>query len=235
MKKVVISESEFNKLIDEFLKDRNIEDRNSSYDYCYNYFYEFYKENRVEEIWDNNNLITSCLHLWFYLASWWMLRWSSPLLQKNIRFFETLIKNVIAKDKYKHCWGIDLDSYNDNNINKLIELKEAIISTFHNYYNTDWKEYKPTDTLITKIMLWVHWNVPALDENFVKWLRVGNTLNKNTLKALGKIYEDNKKLINWRKEFTLDIKTWNKTKNKYTKAKILDMYWFKKWITFKDK
>jgi hypothetical protein len=46
-----------------FLKDRNHKDRYSSFDFCYNHFYSFYKENKIEELSNKNNLEISCYKL----------------------------------------------------------------------------------------------------------------------------------------------------------------------------
>ncbi len=51
--------------------------RNSSFDYCYNYF----RSNNAEAILRDKE--KSCAILGFYLASWGMMRGSSFLLQKS--------------------------------------------------------------------------------------------------------------------------------------------------------
>ena len=51
------------KMIEEFLKDRNKDDRYSSFDYCYSYFYKFYKSNEIAKIADEMNIEMSCLQL----------------------------------------------------------------------------------------------------------------------------------------------------------------------------
>ena len=37
------------------------DERYASFDFCYNYFYSFYKEKRLPELANNENLQTSCL------------------------------------------------------------------------------------------------------------------------------------------------------------------------------
>lgn len=117
------------KYIHFFLKDRKKIERYSSFDYCYNYFYDFYKKDKIQEIWNKENIEKSCLHIWFYLASWWMMRWSSFLLQKSLFNFKTLIENI-SKNSSKIYWEIDIDNYNEENINHLLNLKKIIIKSF---------------------------------------------------------------------------------------------------------
>lgn len=75
--------------VKEFQEKNKNEDRNASFDYCYNYF----RNSSADEI--EQNIEKSCLHLMSYLASWGMLRGSSFLLKKSIKYYETLIKYII--------------------------------------------------------------------------------------------------------------------------------------------
>ena len=93
------SEELINKLVTSFLKDREPSDRYTSFDYCYNYFQDFKSDNKLSEIAVPGNLQVSCLHLGFYLASWGMLRGSSYLLQRSIKYYESLIKEISNFDR----------------------------------------------------------------------------------------------------------------------------------------
>lgn len=205
-----------------FLKDRNHKDRYSSFDFCYNHFYSFYKENKIEELSNKNNLEISCYKLWFYLASWWMMRGSSFLLQKSVSHYQELIK-AISKMPKKY-WEIDVDNYTNENIKILLEIKNIIIDKL-------WKENNASDTLVTKIMLWIFWNIPAFDQYFKKWLHVWK-VNKINLIKVSDFYIKNKSEFLSFKIQTINFDNWNETNIYYTKAKILDMYgfiiWFKK-------
>lgn len=68
---------EIEKAIIEYMTQRLPNQRYSSFDYCYNYFYSFYKVNKISELANEKNLQNSCLQLGFYLASWGMFRPSS--------------------------------------------------------------------------------------------------------------------------------------------------------------
>jgi len=149
-------------------KGRSPDERYASFDYCYNYFYSFYKENKLNELSNTANLELSCLHLSFYLASWGMLRGSSFLLEKSIKSYTKLII-AISKINPK-LWEIDVDNYTYENIQLLLGSKQVIIDALGEKNN-------PSDTLVTKIMLGVFANVPAFDQYVRKSLKI-NALNE---------------------------------------------------------
>ena len=158
------------------------DERYASFDFCYNYFYSFYKEKRLPELANDKNLQTSCLQLGFYLASWGMMRGSSFLLQKSVRNFRELITCIKKMDS--RLWEIDVDHYSDENIECLLDCKTQIISSLGEKNN-------PSDTLVSKIMLGVFANVPAFDTYFRKSLKV-HSFNKKSLLKIKDFYEDNK-------------------------------------------
>lgn len=207
------------KYVNGFLKDRNHTDRYSSFDYCYNHFYSFYKNDKINELSNEKNIENSCYKLWFYLSSWWMMRWSSFLLSKSVAFFQDLIKEI--SNMPKEYWEIDIDNYTDENIENLLKIKKIIKRSL-------WISNNPSDTLITKIMLWVFWNIPAFDQYFKKWLNLWS-VNKKNLKKIKQFYDENKDDLNSFSIKTLNFRNWENTEIFYTKAKILDMYWFWKW------
>ena len=124
----------------------------------------------------------SCLQLGFYLASWGMMRGSSFLLEKSVKNYKNLIV-AISKMNPK-LWEIDVNEYDDDNINLLLNCKQQIIEVLG-------KENKPSDTLVTKIMLGVFANIPAYDQYFRKSLKL-HSLNKKSLLKIKKFYEENK-------------------------------------------
>ena len=121
------------KTINQFLegkdknKGRKPDERYASFDYCYKYFYSFYRENRLSELVDENNLQMSCLQLGFYLASWGMMRGSSFLLEKSVRNYKNLIFAIAKMNPA--LWAIDVDSYDDGNIKLILNCKQEIIDT----------------------------------------------------------------------------------------------------------
>jgi hypothetical protein len=206
------------KNISAYLKDRNPELRYASFDYCFNYFKSFYENGKVEEIASQENLQMSCLQLGFYLASWGMLRGSTFLLQKSVKHFEALIKEVASMDT--SLWEIDVDLYSSENIDIILTTKNRIRKQLG-----DKSEYA-SDTLISKIMLGVFGNVPAFDQNFCTGFGMNKSLIKNNLLALRDYYKDYRNEINGQKIRTIDFETGKETNRFYTKAKIIDMVGF---------
>lgn len=192
--------------------------RYASFDYCFNYFQEKYKNGKIEEIAYPANIQNSCLQLGFYLASWGMYRGSSALLQKSVKVFEPLIK-YIAED----CgvWDIDVDMYNEENIQKLIKCRKKIEERLA-------LNQKNMDTLVTKIMLGVFGNVPAFDQYFIKGSKLG-AFGEDSLGEISRFYTERKTLIdaNAKKITTFEYSVGEKGNGRqYTKAKIIDMIFF---------
>lgn len=197
-------------------KGRMLNERYASFDFCYNYFYSFYKGNRLLDLANDKNLQLSCLQLGFYLASWGMMRGSSFLLEKSVRNYKDLII-AISKMNPK-LWEIDLDNYNEENISLLLSCKKQIKKVLGEKNN-------PSDTLITKIMLGVFANTPAFDNFFRKGFGIYK-FNKKSLKYLSNFYIKNKKIIDSYHIRTFGFLNGKETNRQYTKAKIIDMIGF---------
>ncbi len=193
------------------------DERYSIFDYCFNYFQSFFENNMTNEIASPKNIQNSCLHLGFYLASWGMYRGSSFLLQKSVKYLEELIIAISVLDK--KYWEIDVDRYDDTNIENLIDLSNQIRALLAK------GQYNATDSLVTKIMLGVFGSVPAYDSYFKKGFQVSG-FNRQTLKRIRNFYLENKKMIDSFKIFTLDYFSGKESKRKYSKAKIIDMAGF---------
>ena len=202
----------------EYLSNRHPEDRYTSFDYCYNYFMQFSEQDNIQAIAYEEYIQNSCLQLGFYLASWGMLRGSSFLLQKSLKHFESLI--VAISDMDRKYWDIDVDKYTHENIELLLELYHKIM----NYLGHE-KEYASA-TLITKIMLGVFGNIPALDDNFCRGMGFSKYLSKSLLLKIAQYYQDHRQEISEQEIKTLDFHTGRETGRYYTKAKIIDMIGF---------
>ena len=197
-------------------KGRKPDERYASFDFCYNYFYTFYKQNKLSELANEKNLQMSCLQLGFYLASWGMMRGSSFLLEKNVRIYKNLI-TVISRMSSK-LWEIDVDKYDEENIKLLLDCKQQIIDALG-------RGNKPTDTLVTKIMLGVFANIPAYDQYFRKSLGV-HSVNRNSLLRIKKFYEENRTAFDSFKIYTFNFLTSQDTNIIYPIIKLIDMYGF---------
>ncbi|RNL90131.1 hypothetical protein ED312_06640 [Sinomicrobium pectinilyticum] len=204
--------------VEKFKVHSHPEDRYTSFDYCYNYFLT------TSDL--TKDIEKSCLALGFYLASWGMLRGSSFLLQKSTKHFEQTVRYISDLDR--SIWNIDVDNYNDHNIQTILtiykEIKECLI---HNG-NADL-------TLTTKVLLGVFGFLPAFDNYFCNTFRViaegqcgFRRVNEKSLTFIREFYEANKYTIDnlAKQTYTTDFITGRKTKINYPKAKIIDMYGF---------
>jgi hypothetical protein len=205
-------------IVNRFKSQSNPDDRYTSFDYCYNYFRP---SNNITQ-----DIEKGCLVLGFYLASWGMFRGSSFLLQKSAKHFEPTIRYIAALDK--SVWEIDVDSYDENNIQTIIKIHSDIKTRLINKNNADL-------TLITKILLGVFGFIPAFDNFFCNSFRAiaegqcgFRSVNQKSLSFIKTFYEANKTTIDRLSDetFTTDFITGRKTTLNYPKAKIIDMYGF---------
>jgi hypothetical protein len=204
--------------IGSYLKDRSPNKRYSSFDYCYNYFHEFYEQCSIEAIASSTNVQLSCLQIGFYLASWGMFRGRAFLLQKSAKHYQPLI-SVIA-EMPKVCWKIDLDNYSDESISLLLEIYKHISGSLG-----EDDEYAST-TLVTKVMLGVFGNVPALDDYFCKGFGFSKYFSKSLLRNISDYYQTNKEEFDRHRIKTIDFSTGMDTDRYYTRAKLIDMVGF---------
>ena len=226
-----MKQNDIKTIINKFNKSNGINDRYSSFDYCYNYFHP----NNRNKIGDKEK---SCLVLGFYLASWGMLRGSSVLLSKSIKHYEKTIDYILNCDK--SYWDIDVSNYNDENIEKIIEIYRNVREKLIEDEKTTHK------TLVTKVLLGVFGFIPAFDNNFITTFKqiTNNECGFSVLKPdalkkplnhIKKFYEANKSDIDNITIYTKDFSTENETNLRYSKAKIIDMYGFQKYLTLNKK
>lgn len=208
--------------VKEFISKSNVDDRYTSFDYCYNYFLT------TEDL--KKNIEQSCLALGFYLASWGMFRGSSFLLQKSAKHFKPTIDYIASLDR--SVWKIDVDNYTEENTQQIIDIYREIKTRLI----VDGNAHR---TLITKVLLGVFGFVPAFDEYFTKTFREISgelcrfrSVNKNSLTVIKDFYEANRTPIDRlsSQTFTTDFSNGQKTTINYPKAKIIDMYGFQRAI-----
>lgn len=202
-------------------RGRGPDERNASFDYCFNHFQSFREAGCIGALAAPEHLATSCLHLGFYLASWGMLRGSSFLLQRSSRFYVPLMEAIAATGP--DVWAIDANCYHDDNIATLLALKTRIVQALG-------PGNAPSDTLVSKIMLGVFGNVPAFDSNFVVGFRTAgyhvSELGERALAEVGRFYAENSAAIEAHRVATLDFATGGETARRYTRAKVIDMACF---------
>ena len=215
-----VSPTRFRLLVNEFKANSNKTDRYSSFDYCYNYFLRTNPGDLLADI-EKSSLV-----LGFYLASWGMLRGSSFLLQKSAKHYQPTIEYIASLDR--NVWNIDIDSYDDRNIKKIVQ----IYSDIKRYLVPDDSQHM---TLVTKTMLGVLGFIPAFDTYFCNSFREltkgkcgFRAVNEDSLGYLSGFYTLNKATIDGlaKETFTYEFSTGKKTNTRYPRAKIVDMYGF---------
>lgn len=225
--------SEITETVSNFMSKAHMDNRYRSYDYCYNYF------KNTQDL--TKDIEKSCLTLGFYLASWGMYRGSSFILQRSLYHYkETIIYLNDLKKSDPSVWKIDIDKYDDENIDKLIGIYKNICDIL--IASKEENKKHRSITLVTKLMLGVFGSVPAFDKYFIEtFAKLAGTkckfrvFNKTALLQIKEFYQDNSQEIDNLSNSikTLDFLTGEETYMNYTKAKIIDMYGFG--TSFKNK
>jgi hypothetical protein len=200
-----------------FLEGRKPNERDASFDYCFNYFQSFRESEKICALASSSNIEVSCLQLGFYLASWGMFRGNTKLLQKSARYLIPVIEAIARADV--SLWGIDADCYTESNIERLCELAGTIRQT-----DTDM-----SDILLTKIMLGVFGSIPAFDTNFSRGCKLAGmcgTFGRKALRQIGTFYQANAAVIDAYRVPTLEFVSGKDTERRYTRAKEIDMALF---------
>jgi hypothetical protein len=215
-------QTDISKMVAEFQLENSPTDRYASFDYCYHYFHPTTANDLLGEI------EKSCLSLGFYLASWGMLRGSSFLLNKSVKYYEPLIRFIAGLDY--SVWDIDADKYSEENIRTICSIYREIQRIIVNNGNSHL-------TLVTKIMLGVFGFIPAYDNFFGNTFRnifqgiCGfRSVNQKSLHCIKQFYVDNREEIDKysSKIYVKEFATENDSGITYTKSKIIDMYGFNK-------
>lgn len=204
-----------------YLSDVQPTARYASFDYCYNYFQEFYERDRLDELTAPERIQESCLQLGFYLASWGMFRGRSFLLRRSVKYFEPLV-HAIASTPHE-AWAIDVDTYTEEAIQVLLHCDRVITKAIG-------QGRMVTSTLTTKIMLGVFGNIPAFDRYFRTGLGI-HTLNRKSLRTIARFYQEHQGMLDQQEIFTLDYATSASEAPRYTHrrypiAKMIDMIGF---------
>lgn len=165
--------------------------RYKSWEYCHSVFLELHKKDYKDL--SENDFDYLALNLAFFLASWGMYRGSSFLLQRDYKTHISAVK-IIMENKYDILWDFDPRMSDTKYANDLLFKKQkendekglyfrledlysqgiieenllANLIEIEDRKKTAIKEKKPTDTLITKILLATLACIPAFDSFFKK-------------------------------------------------------------------
>ncbi len=235
-----LSLKEFSELIDAYqvqMKPDNA--RFTSFDYCNNYFQQARKEGRTKLLTEGPQLELSVLQLGFYLASQGMYRGSTALLQHSSRVLIPVI-NVIAETPPAVGNPDGLFEEDDAAVFRLMglykKIEDALRFTPSQNAEKEGLLKVPTATLITKIMLGIWGNTPALDSYFYKGygkhICIGNP--EMAFRQVIKIWQELRRDYGSNTEIfgELNINTKHFTEGghtfRYPKVKLLDMAYFQR-------
>ena len=140
--------------VERYIAGRSAEARYASFDYCYNHFQSAREGGELEGLADGEDLVLSCLHLGFYLASWGMMRGSGDLLQRSVRELIPVVRAIAMEPS--DTWMIDVCD-DVTYARGVLALYRRVKGAF---------TVKASDTLVTKTMLGVFGFVPAFDRYF---------------------------------------------------------------------
>ncbi|MDP2892456.1 MAG: hypothetical protein Q8O09_04900 [Bacillota bacterium] len=191
--------------------DDDVNGRYRSWEHCYKYFADNRKKPDID---------TMCLHLGFYLASWGMYRGSSFLLQKDYLVHKPVVE-LLLEDKYEKLWYCTShDLLDDNIVNLILDVRARIIKAYENQPNCR----RPTDTLVTKILMGTFGCLPAYDSYLIDGIKSEKvatpTLGKKSIKQIANYYIENEVLFEEAREVI------NKNGVEYPQLKLLDMYFW---------
>ena len=198
--------------------DKSEYHRGKSWEHCY-IFFRNYKKFGSDTLMEDY----AALHLGFFLASWGMLRGSSFLLQKDYRYFLPVVR-VLIKDQYKVLWNVGYLNLNKNQESEIIDilfwLKDDICKVMtHN--NPDGR--KPTDLLITKIIMATMGCVPAYDQYFKAGLKRRGIKNNFSKKAFIDLLNFSRKKL---EKLYIKKQPIKGTNYNYPTVKLIDLYFW---------
>ncbi len=187
--------------------------RYASWDFCYEYFYH----NQGKLV--GQQLQTSCMQLWSYLASWGMIVRGNELQRQSYACLVDVVKYINIHQK---CYQVHLDDI--NYIDKMLTLYDELDQALNLH------SQKNRKTLITKIILGVYGCCPAFDNRFCTTFGLSTTgrLTRNNLKEVQEFYFNNINDINNENIQTLPFGNSNRASLRYPAAKLIDMYGFTK-------
>lgn len=143
----------------QFFKDsQKPNHRYKSWEHCYNYFSGA----------PLNDPEKACLHLDSYLASWGMKRGSTQLLEKDYKVHEEIV-SLITDERYNNLRGLSIED-SRSRAGLLFELIEKTRACYQKLLS-DGGNYRPSDTLVTKVLLGTLGCIPAYDRFLIMGLR----------------------------------------------------------------
>ena len=172
-----------------------------SWDHCYGFFRKHRKNLlQVED--------AAALRLGFYLASWGMYRGSGFLLQYAYTVHKPIIHALTSSEEFLYLWQYAAGIHNKENKEIMIEKIMGLVETVRRAYDDEFGE-KPTDTLVTKILLGTVGCLPARDTYFGDGFKdqgfVYGSLNRGFVKRILQFCSDNQEKLQELQPKILDL------------------------------
>lgn len=182
-----------------------------SWEDCYNAFFDVRNKDNTEYL---------ALHLTGYLSSWGMYRGSSDLLREYCYLIHKNLIPLLYSPKYLPLFNINKTNFEHHL--PLITSAYSDIEKFYNCLKSNNKQFRASETLITKIMLGVYGCVPAYDRFLCEGLKHYGIQRSGTNKF--------KSLNDWlskNRDFVSDVLAYGKANfNNYPFMKLVDMYFW---------
>lgn len=152
------------------VNDGNRYPRLMAWEFIYDYVWA--KSRKWEDLIHPDNLDTTALHLGFYLANWGMYRGSSALLNRsNLNLMKELSK-LLMTGKGAELMNLSLDDFKSQDADCQAARNQALFNDVLKIFeNKKLSGYSWTDTLVTKILLGVWGECPALDRYYLAGVR----------------------------------------------------------------
>ena len=203
-----------------------------SFETCYNYF-QTHRQNLV-----GDNLETSCLQLFAYLSHRRITSITPVEMKSLIKYYDNI--------KDSKIWGIDVDNYTqEENLKIICGVYNEIKTILTDSVTSNPRQFRPSTTLITLIMLGVFGCIPSFGICFGEVIGFSKDdsfeeINERVLKGIALFYSKNASAFN-----SIEIKAigfdGEETNRLYPKAKLLDIYcseegvkMYRKWLKGKN-
>lgn len=136
-----------------------------SWEHCFTYF------RRHVAMQSEEHADLAALNLAFYLASWGMYRGSSPLLWKDYRVHLPAVA-TLHSGPFDALWNFDVANASNDVITAetVVSLSTALKAVYTDKIQAvdgEPRQFRPTDTLISKILLGTFACTPACDRYFI--------------------------------------------------------------------
>lgn len=201
-------------------KDNNPFPRLMAWEFLYEYIWG--KERPWSSLTDSTNLDTTALHVGFYLANWGMFRGRSELLRNsNLDLMKELVMRLF-QGRGPELFDLSAKDFIPGapNLEHNQALLDEVVQIFHDMPgNVSW-----TDTLISKILLGVWGEFPALDRYYKLGIRSFYP-HRGLTEVSGRSLTSLMELVKTEKFDLPTIETKN-LRLAYPKGRLLDMAFF---------